>query len=204
MALVKKFELTGKAAPRDAPQPPPATGPARAPLSKRREQTRSRARQEKAAERIGAATEELSSGVTEAAAAAEELARSLAQIATAAEEAAGAAQESQFAVNNLGAIFAQARDRAELSRRKTEGLQSLLLDVGGQVDSLATSVQENSTRQLRSVELVSNLESQATNVGEITITVGDIADQTNPPRVERGHRGGPCGRSRPRVCRCCR
>ena len=178
MALVKKFELTGKAPARDAPQPQPAV-PAKAPLSKRREQTRSRARQEKAAERIGAATEELASGLTEAAAAAEELGRSLGQIASAAEEAAGAAQESQTAVTHLGTVFAQTRDRAELSRRKTEGLQTLLLDAGGQIESLATSVQENSARQLRSVELVSNLERQATSIGEITITVGDIADQTN-------------------------
>jgi len=178
MALVKKFELSGKAPARDAPQPQPGLS-AKAPLSKRREQTRSRARQEKAAERIAAATEELASGLTEAAAAAEELGRSLGQIASAAEEAAGAAQESQTAVTHLGTVFAQTRDRAELSRRKTEGLQTLLLDAGGQIESLATSVQENSARQLRSVELVSNLERQATSIGEITITVGDIADQTN-------------------------
>lgn len=160
MALVKRSELTGKAPGRDstAEEAQPVPAAVKVSLHKRREQNRSRARLEKAAERIGAATEEFAAGVREAASAAQELDRSLGQIATAAEEAAGAAQESQAAVDNLGAIFAQARDRAALSRRKTEGLQTLLLDVAAKIGGLAHSVQENSVRQRRAVELAGNLD----------------------------------------------
>jgi methyl-accepting chemotaxis protein len=136
-------------------------------------------RREKAAERIGAATEELAAGLAEAAAAAEELRRSLEQISASAEEAAGASQESQAAVQSLGAVFTEARKKAEHSRARTEGLQGLLIEVAAQVSAAAGWVQENTTRQFRSVEIVSLLEAQAIRIGEITQTVGDIADQTN-------------------------
>src|ERR1700712_4846196 len=51
-------------------------------------------RQQKIEERIAAATEQLSAGITEAASAAEQLRRSMEQIASGAEEAASAAQET--------------------------------------------------------------------------------------------------------------
>lgn len=181
MALVKTSELAGKADAKLAAAEPagPTNQPSQPSASQRRAQDRSRARQEKAAERIGIAIDELSAGISEAASAAEELNRSLEQIASAAEEAAGAAQESQAAVNSLGGIFAQSRTRAENLHRKSEDLQILLSDVGNQMAALVHSVEENSTRQLRTVEVVGALESQAANIGEITKAVGDISDQTN-------------------------
>ena len=109
----------------------------------------------------------------------EELRRSLEQIAAAAEEAAGASQESQAAVDSLGAIFAQGRERAYSSRSKAESLQALLTEAGSQIELLVAAVQENSERQLRSVDIVGTLEAQAANIGEITRAVGDVSDQTN-------------------------
>jgi methyl-accepting chemotaxis protein len=109
MALMKTSALASR---RLSPQPaklepPPASVVTVKPaLSQRRVKERLQARQEKAAERIGAATEQLASGVAEASAAAEELRRALEQIASAAEEAAGAAQESHVAVHSLGSVFA--------------------------------------------------------------------------------------------------
>ena len=175
MALVKTSNLAGKA-PLASPADEVVSIPA---ATQRRSRERQRARREKAAERIGAATEELASGVTEASAAAEELRRALMQIAAASEEAAGAAQESQAAVVSLGSVFAEARERAVHSRRRTEGLQSLLVAVAGQIEALVASVQDNTARQLRLVDVVGALDSQAANIGEITAVVGDIADQTN-------------------------
>jgi len=175
MALVKTSELTGK---KPAPTAPKTAAPAKAPTV-HRPAARVQARPEKAAERIGAATEQLAAGVAQASAAAEELRRSMEQISTAAEEAAGAAQESQGAINSLGSVFAQARNQAEISRRKVDSLQTLLLDVGGQIDLSVASVQDSAARQLRSVEVVAALEAQAANIGEITRIVGDISDQTN-------------------------
>ncbi len=62
---------------------------------------------------------------------------------------------------------------------KTGSLQTLLVDISSPIDALAVSIEEKSNRQLRSVQIVSTLEAQAANIGEITIAVGDISDQTN-------------------------
>ena len=182
MALVKTSDLPGKAAARLKPaiEAPRILTPAKAASSaQRRAQGRSKARQEKAAERIAAATEELSSGIGQAAAASEELHRSLGQIASAAEEAAGAAHQSLTSITSLGSVFTQARDRADLARRKTDALQTQLTEAAAQIDGLVTAVQDNAARQLRSVEIVATLERQAANIGEISETVGDISDQTS-------------------------
>ena len=176
MALVKTSDLVGR---KTGATPKPAAAPIAKPSPAHRPILKSQARPEKAAERIGAATEQLAAGVAQASAAAEELRRSMEQISTAAEEAAGAAQESQGAINSLGAVFTQARNQADISRRKVDALQTLLLDVGGQIDLSVASVQDNAARQLRSVDVVTALEAQAANIGEITQIVGDISDQTN-------------------------
>ena len=86
---------------------------------------------------------------------------------------------SHAAINALAPIFAQGRNEAETSRGKAESLQALLTEVGLQIESLVTAVQDNSGRQLRSVDVVATLESQAANIGDITRVVGDISDQTN-------------------------
>src|SRR5215208_4464259 len=83
-------------------------------------------RQQKIEERIAAASEELASGIAEAASAAEELRRTIEQIAAGAEEAASASQETLAVATNTAATLAQARDRAETSRRRTDALQGLL------------------------------------------------------------------------------
>ncbi|MDO9384458.1 MAG: methyl-accepting chemotaxis protein [Hyphomicrobiaceae bacterium] len=101
------------------------------------------------------------------------------QISAAAEEAAGAAHESQAAVGSLGAIFAQARTRAESWRQKTDTLQTQLGEFATQIDSFAASVQDNAARQLEAVDVVAQLETQAADISAITVTVGDIADQTD-------------------------
>ncbi len=74
MALVKTSALGSKPAGTalKAEEPVPAVD--REKIAQRRARDRSRLKQEKAAERIGAATEELAAGITEAAAAAEEFA----------------------------------------------------------------------------------------------------------------------------------
>ena len=94
-------------------------------------------------------------------------------------ESAGAAQESQAAVNSLGSIFTQGREQAAASRSTAETLQILLTEAGSQIERLVAAVQENSARQLRSVDVVGTLKSQAANIGDITRAVGDVSDQTN-------------------------
>jgi methyl-accepting chemotaxis protein len=183
MALVKTSELPGKGNPRQTGDETPAANMSaastRGVASQRRTLDRVRARQQKAAERIGAATEELASGVAEASSAAEELRRSMEQIASGAEEAAGASQQALSAIVSLSASFAEARAHAEATRVRTTGLRSLLIETGAQIDASMAAVETNATRQRAMVEIVSLLEKQATEIGEITRVVGDISDQTN-------------------------
>jgi methyl-accepting chemotaxis protein len=182
MALVKTSALPdrgGSRLPSDEGNPPGTQPPARRAASQRRTLERVRARQQKAAERIGAATEELASGVAEASSAAEELRRAMEQIATGAEEAAGASQQSLSAIVSLGASFSEARTHAEAARVKTSSLQTLLIETGAQIDASVAAVGANAARQRAMVDIVSLLERQATEIGEITRVVGDVSDQTN-------------------------
>jgi methyl-accepting chemotaxis protein len=176
MSLMKTSALAARPAANTSEAAVAAPAAARV---QRRLKDRQLARQEKAAERIGAATEELAAGIAGASAAAEELARALEQIASSAEEAASAAQESQSAVTSLSGNFALARDSAAASHQQMSALDGLLAGIGGGIETLVVAVQKNTARQLQSVEDVSALERQAAAIGEITNAVGDIAEQTN-------------------------
>ncbi len=179
MALVKTSQLG----------PKPASGKVVSPIvsnssgdktgSARRSQDRSRVRHQKAAERIGAATEELVTGVAEAASASEQLRRALEQIASGAEEAAGAAHESLSATTHLSSRFADARSEADNARKRTEELQSSILESVAQIDTSITAIDTNASRQIASVAVVEKLQSQAQTIGAATAAVADISDRTN-------------------------
>jgi methyl-accepting chemotaxis protein len=176
MALVKTTTLAGRAKSRKVAveSSPAPTAPVRKTVARR-----TGSRRESAAERIGAATLELSSGVTEAAGAVEELRRALEQISTGADEAAGAAHESLAAMTTMTASFGVARERAEVSRQRSEALQALLTESGAAVAVSVKAVSTNARRQMASVETVATLERHAARIGEITASVADLADQTN-------------------------
>ena len=179
MALVKTSQLGAKAAAgKGSPAVPAASFSDKAATS-RRSQDRSRVRQQKAAERIGAATEELATGVAEAAAAAEELRRALEQIASGAEEAAGAAHESLSATTHLSARFSDARTEAEAARRRAEELQSSVFESAAQIDASISAIDANASRQIASVAVIDRLQSQAESIGATTVAVADISDRTN-------------------------
>lgn len=175
MALVKKTALAGKAKASKA-EPEPVVA---APAPKRSAPRRTTSRREGAAERIGAAALELSSGVTEAAGAVEQLRAALGQISSGAEEAAGAAHESLAAVVSMTAAFGTARERAEVSRQRAEALQALLVASGAAVTASVKAVTASARRQLGTVETVATLEQHVARIGEITSGVADNADQTN-------------------------
>jgi methyl-accepting chemotaxis protein len=141
--------------------------------------SRSDGREQKIEERIAAATEELASGLTQAAAAAEELRRSMEQIATGAEEAASASQETLAIVTNTAGTLAQARDRAETVRRRTEALEGLLLETSNQIGTWAGNIKHNGERQAGSVPIIERLSQQAASIGDVTKTVSHVSDQTN-------------------------
>ncbi|MDB5535467.1 MAG: chemotaxis protein [Devosia sp.] len=176
MALVKTTEI----AKRKTGSVPPT--PAAAPVKAGRPTARPKARvvsKEQAAERLGAATMQLSSGVAESAAAAEELRRTLEQIASGAEEAAGAAHESLATVAELSRQFAGARTDAEAARRRAEVLQATLVESATTIEGSLLAIESNAARQLAAVELISRLQSQAGKIAETTTVVADVSDQTN-------------------------
>jgi methyl-accepting chemotaxis protein len=136
-------------------------------------------RQQKIEERIAAATEELASGITEAASAAEELRRAMEQIATGAEEAASASQQTLAVATTTATTLAQARDRAEAARRRTETLQGQLAETSNQIGAWASNIKHNGERQAASVSIIEQLSQQAASIGDVTKTVGHVSDQTN-------------------------
>jgi methyl-accepting chemotaxis protein len=134
---------------------------------------------DKVAERIAAATEELASGLTEAAAAAEELRRSMEQIAAGADEAASASQEQLAAVKSVSTNLTIARSEADSSRRKTEATQILLTEATAQISASVQAIEKNAERQTASAKIIGELERRAQDVSAITATVSRISDQTN-------------------------
>ena len=136
-------------------------------------------RQRKIEERIAVATEELASGITEAAAASEQLRRSLDQIATGAEEAASAAQEAVAVATSTASLLTQSRGHATAARRGTETLQALITESSNQVSGWAINIKHNGERQAGSVTIMAELIRQASNIAEVTKTVSQISDQTN-------------------------
>ncbi|MET0546544.1 MAG: methyl-accepting chemotaxis protein [Caulobacterales bacterium] len=173
MALVKKSKIASqKSKPKKAPAlerqrvtakspPPPA------------------ARIDKVAERVAAATEELASGLAEASAAAEELRRSMQQISVGAEEAAGASQEQLGAIQSVAQNLSVARNQAELSRRRTEMVQTIMQDTSAQISTSVRAVERNAARQSASADVIIELERSAAEIGDVTKLVSRLSDQTN-------------------------
>ncbi|MCQ4633632.1 methyl-accepting chemotaxis protein [Shinella sp. CPCC 100929] len=179
MALVKTSQLAAKATSAKTSQVEPLALNDGKAATTRRSLDRTRLRRQKAAERIGAATEELATGVAEAASAAEELRRALEQIASGAEEAAGAAHESFSATTHLSERFSEARSEAETSRGRTDRLQTSVFESAAQIESSISAIEANATRQTASVATIAKLQSQAENIGTTTAAVADISDRTN-------------------------
>jgi methyl-accepting chemotaxis protein len=136
-------------------------------------------RNQKIEERVAAASEELASGITEAASAAEELRRAMQQIASGAEEAASAAQETLAVAGTTASTLVQARERSEQAQRRTEALQSLITETSNQIGVWANNIKHNGERQAASVAIIEKLRQQAANIGDVTQTVGHVSDQTN-------------------------
>jgi methyl-accepting chemotaxis protein len=164
---------------RTSVQPPAGSVPIPAQRRKSTPSNISGARQQKIEERIAAATEELSAGITEAASAAEELRRSMEQIAAGAEEAASAAQETLAVATNTAATLVQSRDRSEGARRRTDALETLLIETSNQIGVWASNIKHNGDRQAGTVEIMAQLSQQAASIGDVTKTVSHVSDQTN-------------------------
>jgi len=173
MALVKKVQLAAVA----------ESGKAAVPNSREADAQRKRARtlakQQQVAERIAAATGQLSSGINEAASAADQLRRSSDQIASGAEEASSAAQQSLAGFKQVMQAIARQLANASSSQTRSESVQNLIQRTGDDINRLISNVAVAAQRQTASVAMVAELEKQAATIGEIVKAVMRIADQTN-------------------------
>nr|WP_296070903.1 methyl-accepting chemotaxis protein [uncultured Actinoplanes sp.] len=165
--------------PRPAAAPAPARPARGAADDGNRRQARSVAKQQQAAERIAAATAEISAQNAEAAEASRQLTESMQQISAGAEEASGATQQSLAAMGQVeervGRQGQTTRQVADLS----QALQNLLNETRTGISALLANVDSASSRQTESVVTITELEKQADEIGEIVKTVAHIADQTN-------------------------
>lgn len=169
MALVKKAAL-GTRATRTKADAPATTAAAPAKTRRRRPVS--------AVERMEQATQELASGLAEAAAAAAELEQAVDQISSGAEEAAGAAQESLGLIGNLRAAFRDAHDRAKASRQQTDLLQGGFDDAAGQIEASVAAITLNARRQSGSVLIVEKLQKAVGGIVSVGETVVDLSEQT--------------------------
>jgi methyl-accepting chemotaxis protein len=128
---------------------------------------------------IDEATQELASGLAEAAAACSELQRSMDQISSGAEEAAGAAQESLGLITALTASFRDAREKAVDSRRQIDVFQTAFLEAAMQIETSTSAIELNAARQLGSASLIGGLESAVADIGAIGKVVADMSEQTS-------------------------
>jgi methyl-accepting chemotaxis protein len=144
-----------------------------------RKRARTLAKQQQAAERVAAATSQLSAGINEASSAAEELRRATEQIATGAEEAAGAAQQSLAAITQVSGAISRQMASVNAAKDMAVGMQVLAVTINAEVKATVNNVVVAAERQAESVKMVAELERQAANIGDIVKAVARIADQTN-------------------------
>ncbi len=136
-------------------------------------------RNDTAVERVAAATEELASGLPEAAAATRQLGHSMEQIGRGAETAAAASQEQSTAIKQIVAGLTTARAEADASSRRMEAVAVALAETSAHIITSVRSIERGAERQVESVTLLSELDRRAKEISEITQAVSRLADQTN-------------------------
>ena len=80
---------------------------------------------------------------------------------------------------NTAATLVQARDRSEGARRRTDALETLLIETSNQIGTWASNIKHNGDRQAGTVEIMAQLSEQAASIGDVTKTVSHVSDQTN-------------------------
>ncbi len=148
-------------------------------LEAQRKKARTFARQQQIAERIAAATEELSAGVEEASGAVDELQSAMEQIAGGAEEASSATQESLAAIEQIAKNAQKAAEITTAVLDRGKAIQLLVKEANSDIEELAEGVNLAAAKNEESARLIVELEKQAENIGGIVRTVVKIADQTN-------------------------
>lgn len=148
-------------------------------IAQEKAKARTLAKQQQISERIATAAEQLSSGIQEGSSASEELMRSMQQIASGAEEASSASEETKATVTQ---IEKNAQINANLSADtlvRVKGLKELAVATGKDIGVLIEGVEQAAQVAVQTAEIMTELEKQSDEIGNIVQSVVRIADQTN-------------------------
>ncbi|KMT22004.1 methyl-accepting chemotaxis protein [Clostridium cylindrosporum] len=140
---------------------------------------RTLAKQQQIAERIATATEQLAAGIEQASAASRELGATTEEIATGANQASSAAEQTRAAINQINKTAIVSDKRAQESIERINAAQTLVINTSKEIELLVNGIKEAAETNLGSVELITELEKQSNEVGDIVQAVVRIADQTN-------------------------
>lgn len=144
-----------------------------------RRKARSIAKQQQAAERIASATGQVSAQNAQAVEVSRQLRESVQEISAGSEEASGATQESLAVMGRVEERIQRQQQAAANVEEISRTLQTTIADTTVGIERLLQNVSGASDRQAASVKVISELEKQADEIGEIVKTVAQIADQTN-------------------------
>lgn len=174
MALIKK--PTGGA---PAQSSRPSAAASAHDVEAQRKKARTFAKQQQSAERIAAAASQLASSATETAASTRELQRNGSQIASAATQAASNSDQVLKACQDAMVMIEGAVTDSGQARESGNALKQTLTVLSGNISLSINATRDVAQRQTNSVKVISDLEVQAENIGQIVKAVGRIADQTN-------------------------
>ncbi|MCP4236450.1 MAG: methyl-accepting chemotaxis protein, partial [Aestuariibacter sp.] len=116
------------------------------------------------------------------------------EIATGAEQSSSASQESLAAIVQISKSLGAQLDLSGNTLTKTNTLQTFVERVVEDLSTMMSSVKTASEHQSRSVVMMSELEQQASNIGEAVKQVTRIADQTNLLALNAAIEAGRAGK----------
>jgi len=148
-------------------------------LAEQKAKARTLARAQAVAEKLSAATEQVSSAIQEASGAIHELEKTMQQVATGSQQAAAAAEESRTAINQIEKASDEANKVASASKDKVNTLQQLAKTTTLDIEALITGVSGAAKANLDSAKMIVELERLSDEIGKIVHAVARIADQTN-------------------------
>ena len=148
-------------------------------LAEDKARARTMARAQAVAEKLSAATDQVSSAIAEASGAVEELEKTMHTIAAGADQASSAAEESRAAINQIEKALDTANGRADASLKRVNELQALSNSTTADIDALSKGVGDAAEANLESAKMIGELERQSEEIGKIVHAVTRIVDQTN-------------------------
>ena len=144
-----------------------------------KKRARTAAKSQQLAERLAAATQEISGTIEESGVAIKELGKAMDLISTTAQEAASSTEESLSAVIQIEKSTTLASTKARESLTRVEKARDLITVTTSEIETLIQGVKESAEINLASAKMVAELEKQADQIGAIVQTVVGIAKQTN-------------------------